>query len=247
MPTVPAPSSKASPPSLSAALCGLLNIVARGARRDETIHARAQCPADGGVVTPSAAMIPVHTLGRLVPLPLLTALERSGWGWSLFLATRRGQGLDDLEGLAALSVSFTVPAVVRNPDPARPPDYPRGRRRLPDVARLNASIARADGLLEASAVLVSDERATVVWALSAPLDVHGDAGQVAAVDLLRQLAAALDADPAPDVLADAAVPLPGFRAAGCRAEDVVDCLRAEPARVYSLEQVKAALAAVGRK
>lgn len=230
-----------APPLMSEALCSLLGILARGARPADVVRAFAVVgphtvvnPGEPGL---AVELLPAELSSRLLPRALLDVLERSMFGWQLALGTRRSHA--EVSTLAAYALTWKVRRVMRNPEK---PSSPFGLKLLRDTATQDAILARVEAFLPPTAVLQSQQRVSTVWALGEALDASAPAGERQALELLHRLAAALGAERPAERLLDVSFPCPGFQPDGDD-ESTTRCTRLDASRVYTPDQIEAALAA----
>lgn len=215
-------------------ITAVLMLVLSG-RRDGACFVSGKTPS--GIDTGISMWIPAAQLDpEFLPPALLTVLEQHCWALRVDVGGYRDSGAQRPVRLGVLPVWWRVPLVDRD------------RQIVPDPDRLALARAALDKftLVPTALVLggeaVNGGRLSIValFALAEPLPVEADEGP--ALDLLRRLAVALDADPLADdaSLRDLSVPLPGTPIRESEREDV-QLLRCDPACQYSLAAIEAAL------
>lgn len=229
-------------PSLSAAVCGLLQVLARGAKRDDSLHLRADVGRVFGFST--AGNVPVVDVSEkwIPPFVLRCLEERAALPWQIALATMRGRASVDPGSLSAVACSWNIDRVYRN---LTKPDSPHGKVWTWPFERV---VEVMDGIEAFSApptmIVLGLPSVVAVWALAEPVPAAGAVDQAKAMLLMRALAARVGADiPADDMrLADVSIPLPGVAAAN-QVREIVDVPAFHPERVYQMAELEAAIAA----
>jgi len=229
-------------PSLSAGVCGLLQVLARGAKPDGSLHLRADAGVVFGLAT--AGNVPVAEVSaKWIPSFALRCLEeRAALPWRVSLAAMRGRASVDPQSLSAVACSWSIERVYRNP---RKPDSPYGKEWGWPEDRVAEIMAGIEAFSAPPTMIVLGLPSVVaVWALDEPMPAAGPVDQAKVMLLMRALAARVGADiPADDMrLTDVSIPLPGVACAN-QGRDVVVVPAFHPERVYSAQDIETAIAA----
>lgn len=200
-----APASEYSSPATCAAICWVLEQLSGSQLRDAYLHVEAV--SRGGFGRESYAL-PVGPRA-FVDEPILKLLEDAGeWSTYVGLAARERGASGAPVRLSALWASETLPVTL---DADSRPSLP-SEGIAQTVARFNQWIAPP------SAIVCGGARTqgggivlAALYVLTDPIDVRADRAQREALDLMRRLAFAIEADGiGPDVaLADLVLPMPG--------------------------------------
>lgn len=222
-------------PRLSAGVCGLFRILARGAAPDDELCFEAH---GGNRHGPQALTLRSSGLSQeWIPGPLLGLLETDATPWSVALTLRHAGAATQISALGAWL------AFGRNYYNERDPARSSGKRWHWPHDEISAAVQRARSFLAPTIVIDARCSVVVLWALETPLDIRRDAAP--ARTLLQRLATAVGAVvPADDMdLANVRVPLPGFPIANAApADPPVTCALLDSDRVYALEEIEQALA-----
>lgn len=232
-------------PSLTASVCGLLQVLTRGAKEGNSIRLER---GGGKVLGISAGMnVAVRDVSAVwVPVPVLRKCleEFPDLRWRASLPVMHGRAGLEPETVSAVACSFTVHRVNQKPD--RPGSTYVGPLVWPED-RIAEILSKLEALsVPPTLVIDALPDLVAVWALDRPMKAAEPAEQDTVTALVRSLAARLDGDvPADDVrLSDLSVPLPGSAPANPGAEWVpVSVVAFHPSRVYSQPDLEAAIAA----
>lgn len=229
MSVVPAVLQKRRDPALSTAICGLLKLAGNGAPAGSLLIAASYAHGNS-VGVKRLEISPTALVPRVVPESLFNAIAGEGWPLQLLLATRERAGR--LRSLSVLAATVDVPHIRPNA---------RGRY-IVDRAGMLRAFDRADKFLPTTALIITRTSVSAVWALEVALDLTSRGREADALELLRGAAAAVGAR-TPMTVADAGFPLPGFDAGKYGGDDLVDCASLDLGRTYTVDAIKAAIAA----
>ncbi len=224
-----------SAPSLSASICGLLQILTRGADPGAVIHLRRHA---GNALGCNEAFVRVRDVGdRWIPLSVLRLLETDPSPWAASVALRRDVGAT-ITSLSAASITFDFKRQFVNPTA---PSSPFGKQWCWPEAEIDATIERVTTILPPTIVIDSRHALTFAWALTEihPTRHNDSATKRLFVALAERLGATV---PGADVqLGDLELQLPGFVIANASAlGEVTTCRVLDLSRVYPLDTIWAA-------
>jgi len=230
--------SAAEAPTLSAAICALLDLLGHGATTGEIwLSGRSR----HGFGETSCRLPIAQCEPGWVPVAILEKLEEDVWAMAMDLAVHR-RGSPELLRLGALPIAFVFPRVYRNGHGVE--RGPGSHWTIPREQIADALTRLEAFPLSPAMTIAAGSVVTVLWGVEPPIDVSTPAAQAGALDLQRRLSRALGAVALPDEtrLADLRIPCPGFVVREAPYRDFVTVPFVDPTHVYDVAAIEAAVA-----